>query len=352
MVRLLARRQAHRAGYAPIAMVGNFNPRQMASDLLQGIAPPRPLLLPIVFSLGARVENLPLPAFLANPTKICNALRQIRGRLPADGVTCYFDPFLEAEALGAALRWSSDGQPPSICWPEAVRQGELPPGLRSPEGAVKAGRIPIAAEVIRRLASLLRDDALLMVSVNGPFTLAAQLLQFAEQEIADADDLPASALDLAVAMLAPLASTLLEAGAQVIFIREDFLPRLSAEGCENWGNLLSPTLNIIRFYGALAVLLLTSPSAVAQNFAVLADRGWEGILCPAVDASSLRSVRAVESTKFGFALPISSLSSEGGGSELAGRVAELHPVLVTTAGDVPISTDVKRLAVILQEVRP
>jgi hypothetical protein len=253
--------------------------------------------------------------------------------------------------MGATLRWSSDQQPPSISWPEAARKGELPPGLRSPEDAVKAGRIPIAAEVIRRLTSLLRDDSLLMAGVNGPFTLGAQLLQFGEQEIADADDMPVSALELAAAMLALLASTFLEAGAQVIFIREGCLPCLSAESCANWGSLLSPTLNVIRFYGALAVLLLTNPSAVAQNFSVLADRDWEGILCPALDASSLPS-SAVETTKIGIALPISSLSSEGSGRELAGRVAELHPAIVTTAGDVPTSTDVKRLAVILQEVCP
>ncbi len=323
----------------------------MANDLLQGIAPPRPLFLPIVFSLGGRVENLPPRAFLANPTKICNALRQIRGRLPADGVTCYFDPFLEAEAMGATLRWASDGQPPSVCWPEAARKGELPPGLRSPEDAVKAGRIPIAAEVIRRLTSLLRDDSLLMAGVSGPCTLAAQLLQFGEQEVACAGSLPASALEVAAAMLVPSASRLLEAGAQVIFIREDFLPCFSAESCENWGSLLSPAFNIIGFYGALPVLLLTNAAAAGRNLAAIANREWKSIVCPAVDASSLRSVRAAESTKIGIALPISALSSEGGGSELAEGIAELHPAIVTTAGDVPTSADVKRLSVILQEVR-
>ncbi len=322
----------------------------MVKDLLQGIAPPRPLVLPIVFSLGSRVENLPPRAFLTSPTKICNSLRQIRTRLAVDGVTCYFDPFWEVEALGAGLRWSNDQQPPSVCWPDAARKGELPPGLRSPEDAVKAGRVPVVAEVIRRLTSLLRDDALLMVGVSGPFTLAAQLLQVAEQEIGDADELPSSALEVAAAVLALLASTLLEAGAQVIFIREDFLPRLSPESCENWGNLLSPTFNIIRFFGALPVLLLTSPSAVAQNFPVLAARDWEGILCPAVDSLFLPFPPAVENTKFGVALPSSSFSSEGDDNELAGRIAGLHPAIVTTAGDVPASTDVKRLAAIFEGV--
>ncbi len=320
----------------------------MAKSLLQGVAPPRPLLLPIVFSLGARVENLPLPAFLANPTKICSALRQIRTRLPADGVTCYCDPFLEVEALGAALHWSNDHQSPSVCWPEAARKGELPPGLRSPEDAVRKGRVPVAAEVIRRLTSLLRDDALLMASVNGPFTLAAQLLQFGEQEIADADDMPVSALELAAAMLALLASTFLQAGAHVIFIREDFLPRLSAERCENWGNLLSPACNIIRFYGALPVLLLTNPAAVGKNLEPLMNREWDGIFCPAMDASLLAGWPCTEATKLGVALTPDCISPD---PALIARIVSLHPSMVTTSGDVSPSTDVKQLAVMCEEVR-
>jgi hypothetical protein len=332
-------------------MAENTSPRQMAKNLLKGIAPPRPLLLPIVFSLGARVENLPLRSYLANPTKITNALRQIRGRLPADGVSCYFDPFLEVEALGAALRWSNDDQPPSVCWLGAARKGELPQGLRSPEDAVKTGRIPIAAEVIRRLDSLLRDEALLMAGVNGPFTLAAKLLQFGEQEIAGADDLPASALEVAAAMLALLASSFLEAGAHVIFIREEFLPLLSQESCENWGNLLAPTFNIIRFFGAVPLLLLTNPVAVATNLEFVSSRDWECILCTAGEQSSLKSLSATWTKKFGVALPISWLSSEAAGNELADRIAELHAAILTTARDVPASTDVKRLAAIFEEVR-
>ena len=316
----------------------------MAKDLLQGIAPPRPLLLPIVFSLGARVESLPLRSFLANPTKITNALRQISGRLPADGVTCYFDPFLEVEALGAALRWSSDDQPPAICWPAPAHKGELPQGLRSPEDAVKAGRIGVAAEVIRRLNSLLRDDTLLMAGVSGPFTLAARLVQFSDQEVFSADDLY-PAFDLSAAMMTQVASALVEAGAHVIFIYEDVMPRLSAESCENWANRLSPTFNIIRFYGALPVLLLTNSAAADQNFEVIANREWEGILCPALETSFPERLSGMETARLGVALPAALLAPG-----LVERIRSLRPAIVTTSGDVPASTDIKQLAALFEEV--
>ena len=131
--------------------------------------------MPIVFTLGARVENLPLRAFLSSATKISNALRQIHGPLRSDGVSCYFDPLLEAEALGGTLEWTSENESPMLRWPATMVQGQLPVGLNSPEDAIKKGRIPVALEVIRRLKMLLRDVSLLMVGVTGPLTLAARL---------------------------------------------------------------------------------------------------------------------------------------------------------------------------------
>ena len=319
----------------------------MARDLLQGIAPPRPLFLPIVFSLGARIENLPLRSFLSNPTKITNALRQISGRLPADGITCYFDPYLEVEALGADLRWQSDGQLPTVCWPAPARKGELPQSLRSPEAAVKAGRIGIPAEVIRRLTSLVRDDALLMAGVSGPFTLAASFLQIVEQEWVD-NGVSSSALDLAAAMLTQTSSLFVEAGAQVILIHEGVLPPLSDESADDWANRLSPVFNIIRFYGALPVLLLTNPAAVCQNFERLANREWEAILCPALDASLLAAWPSMEAAKLGVALAPNCLPPE---PALMKQIESLHPPIITTSADIPPSTDIKNLAGICQGVR-
>ena len=217
-------------------------PRQIVKGLLQGIAPARPLLVPIVFSLGARLENLPLCTFLENATKISNSLRQIRGHLRSDGVACYFDPFLEAEALGGALKWTTDDRPPTLCWPEPSQRGELPSGLRSPEEAAKSGRVMVAAEVIRRLNALRRDDSLLMAGVTGPFTLAARILQVGDNDGLYREDLTDSAMELAAAVITRISAVFLEAGANLIFIQEDALPIFSAASCEEWATLLAPDI--------------------------------------------------------------------------------------------------------------
>src|ERR1700689_2892096 len=179
-------------------MTENSTPRQMLKGLLQGIPQTRPLFLPIVFSLGAKVENLPLREFLGNATKISNSLRQIRSHLRSDGVACYFDPCLEAEALGAVLQWE---------------KGEVPEGLRSPEDAAKSSRVIVAVEAIRRLKSLLRDEPLLMAGVTGPFTLAARITGLQQGNAARREDFSDTALELAAATITQIASKFVEAGA-------------------------------------------------------------------------------------------------------------------------------------------
>src|ERR1700689_2648996 len=169
-------------------MTENSTPRQMLKGLLQGIPQARPLFLPIVFSLGAKVESLPLREFLGNATKISNSLKQIRSHLRSDGVACYFDPYLEVEALGAVLQWKTGAYLPGIQWPHSGEKGEVPEGLRPPEDSAKSSRVILAVEAIRRLKSLLREEPLLMAGVTGPFTLAARITGLQQGNAARRED--------------------------------------------------------------------------------------------------------------------------------------------------------------------
>jgi hypothetical protein len=325
-------------------------PRQLVQGLLQGTAPPRPLYLPIVFSHGARVENLPLPAFLTNPTKISNALRQIRGRLRADGVTCYFDPLLEAEALGGAVRWEAEDRTPSLHWPRPSAAGHLPDGIRPPEEAAKSGRIGVAVEVIRRLKTVLRDDCLLMAGISGPFTLAALLIQPEGGDLLRAPEI-SSALDLASATISAVAKALLEAGAGVIFIREEALPALSADDAADWASRLATTTNIIRFYQALPVLLLPDGSAAAANREAILLQHWSCVVCPVLDASAPELPAG-----FGVALPLEAFEpGDSGTAKLDESIRQIvsgpRPAVVTTAGDIPAAADMERLNKVWENIR-
>jgi hypothetical protein len=333
-------------------MTENSTPRQMLNGLLQGIPQTRPLFLPIVFSLGAKVENLPLREFLGNPTKISNSLRQIRSHLRSDGVACYFDPFLEAEALGAVLRWQTDDQPPTLQWPHHAEKGEVPEGLRSPEDAAKSTRVTVAVEAIRRLKSLLRDEPLLMAGVAGPFTLAARITGLQQGIAARREDFTDAVLELAAATITQIASKFVEAGASVIFIQEDILPVLSAEYREAWASLLAPAINIVRFYEALPVLQIMDSDSFAQNEQVIFQQNWDCVICPALAASAFSAWEMVSSSGFanlGIALSPDAFQPEASTAEaflelLHAFIRKSRPAIVTTAGDVGVATDLKFLA--------
>ena len=339
-------------------MTGYSTPRQMVQELLRGIAPPRPLFLPIVFSPGARVENQALPAFLANPTKICSAQRQMRAPLRTDGFSCYFDPFLEVEALGATLRWAVAGQPPEVCWPHGTEPGELPGDLRTPEEAAKSGRVPVAVEVLRRMKSMVRDDSILMAGVTGPFTLAARLTQMDAGRAWRAQDLLEYALELASSVVTRISGALAEAGASLIMIREEILPVLSEDGCDVWASTLEPAFNVIRFYEALPVLLLSDAAIFAVNSAVILQHRWDCVLCPSlheIPPQTAGTAPVSHPAMTGLALPLEAFQLDD--SALPGRceglqqvVAAWRPSILTTEGDIPANTDMKQMTKVLEKL--
>jgi len=326
-------------------MVENAVPEEIVKGLLEGVAPTRPLFLPIVFSHAARIESVPLDSFLANPTKIANSLRQVRARLRSDGVTCYFDPFLESEALGAKVEWAAGDRPPSLRWPGGPLASESfeTASTVAPE---KAGRVPIAVEVIRRLKAMLRAGGLLVAVVTGPLTEAASLAQLDTQGVLDPPQLPELALDLATRVITGIATAFLEAGASAILIREDFLPTLSEEGFANWCSRLRPIVNIVRFYRALPILVLGCAKGVTANRDHILRAEWDCVLCPIVNHKSATLLSELGPSVCGLALA-PDLFSASPAADFEGWVtrivSEVRPAVITTAGDLPAAVDIERL---------
>lgn len=332
-------------------MERSSTPRQMAKELLSGIAPARPLFLPIVFSLGAKVENMPLGAYLGNPTKICSALSQMQKHLRSDGVACYFDPCLEVEALGANVLRLSEDQAPTIHWPHRGLVGELPEEIRSAEEAAKGGRIPVAVEVIRRMNALPNREFLLMAGVVGPLTLAARITQMEHTATLRVGDLSEAAVELAATVATQMATSFLEAGADTIIIQEEIVPVHSAEACDAWVNLLAPTINVVRFYEALPVLNVRCSYLTNENWELIGTQSWECISCFAAEAIASRQKKGLAGTHgipHGIALPLSVFRPEGADDgtpspDIQEWMSDCQPSIVTTAGDVPVTTDMKHL---------
>ena len=330
-------------------MGARTHPRQAAKELLEGRAPARPLFLPIVFSLGARVESVPLRAFLANPTKIASALRQVRSHLPADGVTCYFDPLLEAEALGGTVEWETDEGPARLRWPGGATREQLPAGLRPPEMAAHGGRIPVAVEVIRRMKDALRGSALLMAGLTGPLALAHLLLQAGEGAAGGSGAMPAAAVEAAGAAAGEIAREMLEAGAEVMLIQERIPAGVNAERVEDGLAQLRMLFNVVRFYEAVPVLLL-STGDVRSPLAACGGAASTCIVCPEWNepaGAGAGRLGGGDAPICGVALPVNAFDGVEGAERDAGLAAtarELRPAMVTTAGDISRIANLKRFA--------
>ncbi len=333
-------------------------PRQIAKELLNGILPSRPLFLPIVFSLGAKVENVPLASFRENPTKIASALRQMQNHLRLDGVSCYCDPYLEVEALGAKVERREDFEPALLQWPGPIQPGRIPEGLCSPDEAAQRGRVPVATEVLRRMKAFPNRDFLLMAGVNGPMTLAAQIARCEGNQKLRIEDVPTSVQDYAASVVTETVSAFLESGSDLIIVQEQMLPAFTAENCEAWANLLAPTINVIRFYEALPVLQLSPARSVLQNWDAIFQQRWDCVVSLPLEA--LVSREAIGSQLANELMIGISLSQETfGPAKLDGEeilpilkpvVSRARPAVLTTTGDVPAMTEMKSLAKILREV--
>lgn len=303
----------------------------MVQALARGETGAGPLFLPVVFSLGSKLEGLPLRSFLGNPTKIANALKQLHGVLRCDGLACYFDGLLEAEALGCQVGWTDpDGAGRRITAAPAA-----PPDL-SPEALARAGRIPVALEVVRRLKVTLAEPVALVAGVTGPFTLATRL--------AGGSSPSPALLERAAEAVRLVATGYLEAGLNVLLLVEEELS--GPERLPWWQASVTPVANVVRFYEALPAVLLPRAGPFAR--ALLGEPRAFVLCLPLGEESFWREAARAGAENLGVALPAGLLAeSEAEFDALRGAAERLiraqRPVLLTTAGDLPLGIDMRAL---------
>ena len=226
-------------------MQGQDSPRQIAKAVARGQLPPRPLFVPLVFTLAAKLEGVPLPRFLADPTKLANALTAVYRHLQTDGIVGYFDPMLEAEALGCQLDWRT--APPTV-----VRPRRTPDSL-SPSSLMTQGRIPVALDVMHRLRIMLRGEPVLVASVTGPVQLGQHLFgnEFVHQ-LALSDPAAVSVLERLATIALHMVQAFCQAGADILIVLDVAVPETVLE---QWQMGLAPVWNVIRFHEVVPVLL-------------------------------------------------------------------------------------------------
>jgi hypothetical protein len=306
-------------------------PVPLVKALLQGKPPERRLFVPLIFSLAAKLEGIPLSTFVGNPTKISNNLVALYQRLHPDGVTCYFDLFVVAEALGCKLDWGA-GLPR---FERPDRETALDMVHLAPVEVKQRGRFPVALEVVHRLEGTLRNGPALVVGLPGPLRVAQQLFgQAYVQELVEEEDVALDSFERLVEITISLAQALCLAGTHLLYIDELDVP---TEFLPNWEDMLVALWKTVRFHGALPVL--STP-----HLARLQDRTNAPLLCmkPAADEPEVRS-----EAPFALALPASGALP----ADVSRWLQDRRCAMVMTDGEIPYQLEIQKLEQLLTAMR-
>lgn len=230
----------------------------------------RPPLVPQLFGHAAMGAGLTLREYLHDGAALARAQLQERERYGTDAVFAFMDFGVEAEALGAGLRFYDDRYP-DVLDPVLTPDGDAS-ALALPDPQV-AGRMPTCLDGLSRMRAALTDTALVAGAAAGPMTLSVQLygIESALYVAIDDPERFAATLDFSTRLAIRFACAQLAAGAHAVivfdpaaspavvppdFFRTYLMPRLSrlmsavrSQGAAfTWLNIAGPTAGILDCY--------------------------------------------------------------------------------------------------------
>src|SRR6266699_2388436 len=298
-------------------------PIPIVKALIQGQPPARRLFVPLIFALAARLENILLTNFVSNPTKIANSLIALYQRLRPDGVTCYFDLFIVAEALGCRLDWSTSY--PTFERP--TREIALKMVRQVPSEVKQHGRLPVALDVAHRLQGTLRNGPALVVGLPGPLRIAQQLFgQDILQEFAEEEDVALESFESLVEITLSVAQAFCLAGTHLLYFDELDVP---LEFLAGWQESMVAVWKTVRFHSALPVL--STPQALQFE-----DPANAPLLC-------LKPVPGEQAPlsgmPFALALPVTGETFP----DVSRWLRAKECALVTTDGEIPYQLEIQKL---------
>jgi uroporphyrinogen decarboxylase len=142
--------------------------RRRFAALLRGEKPDRPVVFPMVAANhAARLEGFSISEAVTQPDTLARVLYSAYRFYGYDFVMVFTDTTVEAEAMGAQVLIPEDDDPFLL---EQPRVSKL-----EPADPKKDGRMPVVLEATRRLKELLDDEAPILTSLKGPFSLASFL---------------------------------------------------------------------------------------------------------------------------------------------------------------------------------
>jgi uroporphyrinogen decarboxylase len=170
-----------------------------------------------IYGFASRINHIPLKDYLNSGELLAFCQLEAWKRFGYDGVTAFADNSLEAEALGAKISYQNDAYPhlDEYCLDNIHDWSYL--SIPDPE---EDGRMPVIIEACRILKDEVGEETAVVGTVQGPMTLAGQLLGI-EKLIYFLVDHPAefcNLLNFTTRVMIIFGKALINAGADVIHI--------------------------------------------------------------------------------------------------------------------------------------
>jgi uroporphyrinogen decarboxylase len=148
--------------------VGEQDRSRRFAALTRGEKPDRPVVFPMVAANhAAHLEGFSISEAVTQPDTLARVLYSAYRFYGYDLIMVFTDTMVEAEAMGAQVLIPEDDDPFLL---EPPRVSKL-----KPADPKKDGRMPVVLEATRRLTKLLDDEAPILTSLKGPFSLASFL---------------------------------------------------------------------------------------------------------------------------------------------------------------------------------
>jgi uroporphyrinogen decarboxylase len=208
--------------------------------------------MPWVCIHAARLEQLPLQKMLSDPSLLARALQNAHELYGYDIVLNIFDPTIEAEACGCAVKWTSDRELPVL--------EDHPPIDDIDEEAIfnirNRGRLPAVLEATKRLKINLGRTVALAGVVTGPFTLASHLTGHNVLDgLHSNPERAKNRIELAGRVCLEVCKAYCELELDLVVLADSVMPQLPTGYLPLALSVLKPLVNVIRFYDSVPLLL-------------------------------------------------------------------------------------------------
>ena len=309
--------------------------------------------LPMVCSMAARIQSIPIKDMLTNSTKMAVALQKAQKLFGYDGIFNIVDSTLEAEACGCQINWSGECEMPLVD-SHPLGEGKSIENLGT-TGFEACGRIPTVLEVTKRLQMVLGNKTDIIGTVTGPLALSRHLAGEAFVEHLKNNFSEAyGTIRYANTIIIRLCKLYCENKIDGILICDPLISELNAETIELIRPFYRTLYNIVNFFNIYLIISVGSPQAETLDPTFNLDAN--GFIVSGIsEVNNIFEVAAGKGKHLGYGIPHADLM--GPTDRLRELVATSIPkgekgFFFTTDGPVPYETPVENMHELMNMLRP